>query len=157
MTSAAPAQIFSCIQELHNMCHAEGVPTIALAIPDTARHLRGLHTRMTAPRRREVNSLLAQWTRSGSNEGRCEGCRYKLPELFVNPGALLPFGPKARRAGLWERDAVHFTCKGSRVLGTRLAKVLRPLVVRLRNLRVHVGRAVPVFTHGGSDGLYPPL
>eukprot|EP00434_Breviolum_minutum_P038650 symbB.v1.2.034292.t2/scaffold4401.1/size40130/2 len=54
------------------------------------------------------------------------------PELFVNSVALMPFGPQSRNAGYWETDGVHFTAAGAKVLGYRLAEVLRPLILRFQ-------------------------
>jgi len=54
------------------------------------------------------------------------------PKMFVNAAALLPFGPTARRAGLWAKDGLHFSIAGARTFGDRLADVLRPLLARMQ-------------------------
>merc|ERR1711879_191264 len=54
------------------------------------------------------------------------------PELFINTGALLPYGPRGRSAGLWCKDGVHFSKLGSQTLGARIARLIQPLVVKLR-------------------------
>lgn len=82
------------------------------------------------------------------------GARGIGPELFVNTVALLPFGPRSRAAGLWERDGVHFTAEGSMALGRRIAAELRPLVARLRRERLtsHTSEQA-----AGGDGNVPSL
>jgi len=71
------------------------------------------------------------------------------PELFVNTAGLLPNGPQSLAAGLWEKDGVHFTAAGSRLLGQRLALVLQPLVAKLCS-KGAIGRSAELGAEGDS-------
>ncbi|CAJ1350775.1 unnamed protein product [Effrenium voratum] len=124
LASPAPAgDISKAIQGMHVACHRIGVPTVALGVPDAGgRFIRRLGEALPT-KRRAVNAALAVWAREGFEDGT-------RPELFINTSALLPHGPRSRRAGHWERDGVHFTAQGAEALGARLARILRPLVQR---------------------------
>ncbi len=125
--------IFKSLHGLHMACHRLGVATVALGIPDSGgRSIKRLVERQIPAQRREANSLLASWAK-GTNtvEGTpIKGTNLLTPEVFVNSVALMPFGPQSRNAGYWETDGVHFTAAGAKVLGYRLAEVLRPLILR---------------------------
>ncbi|CAJ1405336.1 unnamed protein product [Effrenium voratum] len=124
LASPAPAgDVSKAIQGMHVACHRVGVPTVALGVPDAGgRFIRRLGQALPT-KRRAVNAALAVWAREGFEDGT-------RPELFINTSALLPHGPRSRRAGHWERDGVHFTAQGAEALGARLARILRPLVQR---------------------------
>lgn len=131
---AQPEHIAQALQFAHEECHKLGARTVVLGIPS----LSGQCARPeTLARLRAVNGRLAAWvrlqrqTRSDEGEGRLLG-----PELFINPDSLLPNGPRARRAGLWERDGIHWSREGALAFGERLARRLRPLAERLRSERV---------------------
>jgi len=153
--SARPNEICAAVRGLHELCHAEGVRTVALAIPDAG----GAVDSMTMVpdirgRRRAANAAIAAWSRSSSKDDLpCNGLvSLTRPELFVSIGALMPYGPLARAAGFWEKDGVHFTAAGSRVLGQRLAFKLQGLVSELQRSRLREGRGLPTIEDDGAAG-----
>mmetsp|Transcript_46640 Transcript_46640/g.131815 ORF Transcript_46640/g.131815 Transcript_46640/m.131815 type:complete len:422 (+) Transcript_46640:92-1357(+) len=218
LTSPTPAdQICAQVRQLHKVCHAEGVRTVALGVPDAARrrykrqravgktkeyekkkdaYMEKRHNEEESSkilRRREVNGSLAAWARGEGMLGPADkdkpsisepiggvgeapsleayleafraedaggdedavpslqsfldridgdekdeaGTEIGTPELFVNVCSLLPYGPQSRRAGLWEKDGVHFSSDGSRAFGRRLAVLVRPLLSKLKASRLY--------------------
>ncbi|CAE7716813.1 PGA [Symbiodinium sp. CCMP2592] len=130
LAKSSAQEIFSSLRGLHSVCHRAGVPTVALGIPDAGgRSMARLGPEVVA-KKQAVNASLAAWIREDREESATGLLK---PELFVSTVALLPYGPKSRSEGLWERDGVHFTAEGSRKLGHRLATLLVPLVSRLQN------------------------
>eukprot|EP00930_Biecheleria_cincta_P096715 TRINITY_DN88522_c0_g1_i1.p1 TRINITY_DN88522_c0_g1~~TRINITY_DN88522_c0_g1_i1.p1 ORF type:complete len:659 (-),score=65.36 TRINITY_DN88522_c0_g1_i1:443-2419(-) len=119
-----PGQIADAVQILHGCCHRLGSKTVALGLTDIGGRVASTDT---VARRHALNSALARWTR----ENEREACESERPELFVNPGMLVPYGPLAVKAGLW-REGLHLTEEGSRLLGDRLASRLSPLVAKIR-------------------------
>ena len=106
------------LKSLHVLCHSQGVPTVAVGMPDVG----PTSAKIIGKARKEVNDLLAKWVDESLPES---------PRLFVNPAALLPHGPRARRHGFW-KDELHVSSKGSELLGLRLAQQVIPLVLCLR-------------------------
>lgn len=141
-----PEEIAQRIIALHQLCLAEGIPTVAVGIPD-AGGIRGTkrlkaseatlaHERQWLTWRKVANSLVARWCREPATQTAGGSLDARRPELFVSAGALLPFGPRTWRLGAWEPDTMHFTAVGSRLLGERLGCALTPLLTRLRSARV---------------------
>jgi len=114
-----PHQIVEALQTLHHLCNSLGVPTVAVGMPDVG----ATSSKFIGGARKQVNNLLAKWVEE-SPPGS--------PRLFVNPAALLPHGPRAKRHGLW-RDELHVSTKGSELLGLRLAQQVMPLVKELHS------------------------
>ncbi|CAE7872374.1 rluD [Symbiodinium microadriaticum] len=114
-----PHQIVEALLTLHQLCNSLGVPTVAVGMPDVG----ATSSKFIGGARKQVNSLLAKWVEE-SPPGS--------PRLFVNPAALLPHGPRAKRHGLW-RDELHVSTKGSELLGLRLAQQVMPLVKELHS------------------------
>lgn len=147
-----PEEIGQRIIALHRICLAEGIPTVALGIPDAggirgkkllkATELTQSLQRQWATWRSVANGVVARWcrepgTRTASPSARGRGSLGALrPELFLSTGSMLPFGPQTRKLGAWESDNLHFTAVGSRLLGERLACRLSQLLIRLRSGRV---------------------
>ena len=72
------------LQTLHHLCNSLGVPTVAVGMPDVG----ATSSKFIGGARKQVNNLLAKWVEE-SPPGS--------PRLFVNPAALLPHGPRAKR------------------------------------------------------------
>lgn len=95
-------QIFEDLKQLHSTCHARGVPTAALMPPPAPGHGQA--------RENERRSLLSLLQKIRSMPGVL-GC--------IDPAELVP----PSNSALWEKDGLHFSPAGSRVLGERLASL----------------------------------
>lgn len=104
---------------LHEVCHYQGVRTVAMSVPPNKGALKSKQYRL---RWEMLNTKLQNWAES------VEGVA-----LFVDTGALVPFADNdlGGRGKLWESDGLHFTSAGSLQLGRGLAPLVAPL---LRNL-----------------------
>ncbi|CAE8614869.1 unnamed protein product, partial [Polarella glacialis] len=102
--------------------------TVASAVPDCGGEAeRSLFGATLRARLQATNDILASWVREGTPPAR-SGSAEDMPDLFLNPGSMLPYGPRAVRAGFWEKDGVHLSIVGARLLGERLARALLHLV-----------------------------
>jgi len=98
------------VRNLHQLCHARGVPTVALAPP--------FHD----PRKKQLFAkLLSSWGRFQANVLR-----------VIDPEELVP-----RTAGnlFWDADALHLTKAGYQSLGQSLAQILHPQLLHELNNR----------------------
>jgi len=96
------APIKQSVCQLHEACHARGVPTMMLAAPCNTRNLQvGL------------SQLLRAWADNQDDV-----------LAFIDPEEVLP----RRSATHWERDLIHFSPSGSRALGLYLAPVVSKIL-----------------------------
>lgn len=101
---------------LHSIAHSAGALTVALGVPDS--HACHVDSHLNF-QRRELNSLLDQWS---SSEPRT---------LFVSTDALVPY--ESTSGHLW-CDGLHMSREGYRQLGQKLGG--------LEALRGHLMKAV---------------
>uniref|UniRef100_A0A7S1FBH5 SGNH hydrolase-type esterase domain-containing protein n=1 Tax=Noctiluca scintillans TaxID=2966 RepID=A0A7S1FBH5_NOCSC len=100
-----PRGVLEDICTLHTMCHAQGIPTVAIGPPMVSKGA-------VAVRRDELASLLGQWARETP-----------LVDVYADIQDLVPHrGPNTH----WDKDDLHFSPAGSAALGVKLAReVLR--------------------------------
>lgn len=93
--------VLKSLGQLHAICHAQGVPTVALAPPPAPGQGRD----------RELSRL--------SLLQRVQHMTHNTPGIWacIDPAESLP----ATDARLWEKDGLHFSILGSRTLGKYLA------------------------------------
>lgn len=109
-----PGVIAKSVRTLHEVCHKEGVKTVALSVPANAatimseRYLRNWT---------ELNSLLCAW--ANGLDGSKLAC-------FIDTNELVPY---ALENGLWEPDTLHLSPMGSRTLGEGIAARIAPLFI----------------------------
>jgi len=107
---ASPEEIVGKVADLHQMCHAAGVSTVAVAPPTVA----------SGPLRQKRNrlaQLLQQWAQS----------RKGSVLQYVDAEDVLP----RSASHLWEPDQFHFSPDGSTELGRQLARQLLPCLEQL--------------------------
>jgi len=102
-----PESIVEHLWRLHEVCHARGVPTIALTVPPAAWSSQG---RMLDARLFIAESLAIKV------EG-CKGTSNADCVAIVDPGDLVPYSSTSL---FWESDGLHYSQSGSRELGMRL-------------------------------------
>jgi len=96
----SPEAIFASIRQLHEACHARGIPTIAFAPP----------TGLGGPSRfakQRLAEMLATWASTTSNVV----AYYDAEEIL----------PRSDRQA-WEPDEFHFSAAGCLLFGQRLAQ-----------------------------------
>jgi lysophospholipase L1-like esterase len=98
--------VFERVRQLHEACHARGVPTVALtpAAPLPARHRAA---------RLELGRLLAEWRRSTPGVVALADCEELVPRT------------SQRGRELWDPDDIHMNPEGSRTFGHRLLQVVK--------------------------------
>jgi len=98
-----PESIFSAIKKLHELCHTQRIPTVALIPPHKARGvLRKVQER--------VAGLMIEWSRASP----------MIVALF-DVEKLAPRKPAGHN---WESDEIHLSRAGQQALGERLAERL---------------------------------
>jgi len=95
----SPDEFLKDLGVLHNICHARGVKTLALAPPHPCTGPRG-----------EFVELLRPWAH-----------HHAEVLAYVDPEELVP----RSEDGFWEKDMLHLSPKGSSTLGKRLASYVR--------------------------------
>eukprot|EP00927_Polykrikos_kofoidii_P047805 TRINITY_DN42091_c0_g1_i1.p1 TRINITY_DN42091_c0_g1~~TRINITY_DN42091_c0_g1_i1.p1 ORF type:complete len:517 (-),score=64.80 TRINITY_DN42091_c0_g1_i1:164-1714(-) len=130
--------IATTVKALHQFCHDFGVDTAVLSVPSN------LFVKSDAPIKaawERCNGLLKTWAyESGAEEG---------VKLFVDTNEILPF---SKGGEFWECDNLHFSPKGSRRLGTELARLIAPILAaatpkRTSSLsKMDLGHSSPRFT-----------
>lgn len=108
-------QALASLKNMHKSCHAAGVPTVAISIPEssvtgTSKYPEAAHKWHAA------NRALADWARS------------ERDITYVDSAQLISFNANAVARGLWEPDELHFSASGSRVLGSGLAPLIASLL-----------------------------
>jgi len=121
-----PQAIVQSVRELHNACHEEGVPTVALSIPPS----RAMSTSLGEWERYQkrwmfANGIMKAWARSP--EAAAEGLAG-----FIDMNEVLPF---REGTDLWEQDGLHFSPAGSRYLGKAIARRVNPILTELTSRR----------------------
>jgi len=112
---ASIEQILGSLKSLHKACHAAGIPTVAISIPESCVTGTSKYPAL-AGRWYATNKALADWVRAEPDI------------LFVDSAQLIPFNPAAVARGLWDPDELHFTVAGSSVLGSGLGPIVAPLL-----------------------------
>mmetsp|Transcript_6925 Transcript_6925/g.12284 ORF Transcript_6925/g.12284 Transcript_6925/m.12284 type:complete len:447 (+) Transcript_6925:184-1524(+) len=98
-----PAEgIMQLIDQMHQVCHKRGVPTIALAPPTIMDQGPYRH------QRNRLAQILSSWASQNPLVLDCLDC-----EMLV---------PRAAFGGLWEHDQLHMSPSGSKELGRRLVQ-----------------------------------
>jgi len=95
------------IAKLHQVCHLQGVPTVAVLPPPI------LSNPKVEANRRHFAELLQAWAKTVPNI-----------QAVLDPSELVP----ATSSGSWDVDGVHFSPDGSRLLGQHLAAQVLPLL-----------------------------
>jgi lysophospholipase L1-like esterase len=108
-----PEQILADLKALHGLCHAHGVRTVALSIPES-RFVKE-QSRAANNARKKVNKGLAAWAKSLPNR-----------VLFVDMAAQVPY---SEVSGDWHPDGLHMTRQGYRNFGDRLANLVHPYIL----------------------------
>jgi len=98
--------VFERVRRLHEVCHARGVPTVALAPP-------GPMPSAHRAARLQLSSMLAEWAQ---NTPGVVG--------FADCEDLVPRSPQAGGRVLWDPDDIHMNPDGSRTLGQRMLQVV---------------------------------
>jgi len=112
-TGSSPTAVMADIRRLHDVCHAAGVETVALAPPAAPSAPPGSNFETS---RRAIVDLMRSWSRST-----------RATKAVIDPAELVP---AAAGGGMWDPDRLHFGPKGSKQLGAKLAKLIVPLVMR---------------------------
>mmetsp|Transcript_15159 Transcript_15159/g.34532 ORF Transcript_15159/g.34532 Transcript_15159/m.34532 type:complete len:439 (+) Transcript_15159:90-1406(+) len=127
-----PAEgIMHLIDQMHQVCHKRGVPTVALAPPTVE---------SPGPYRQQRNKLaqlMAQWASQNPHVVDCLDV-----EMLV---------PRAAFGGLWEHDQLHMSPAGSKELGRRLVPAVlgalmgpqRPSQARSSSAHARIGVSDP--------------
>jgi len=89
--------------ELHDACHARGVPTVMLAAPCNAENMRT-----------GLSQILRRWAQ-----------KQDQVMSFIDPEEVIP----RRTRSYWEPDQVHFTPSGSHALGLYLAPIVADILL----------------------------
>mmetsp|Transcript_115186 Transcript_115186/g.358714 ORF Transcript_115186/g.358714 Transcript_115186/m.358714 type:complete len:135 (-) Transcript_115186:29-433(-) len=116
MDRAGAEDVFQSSRALLGACQASGVRSVALGAPDFD---EGAMPKGQKAVRGQLAKRLGEWA-AEAGEGVC---------LFVDAAELLPHGPQAVRAGLWERDGLHFSPAGSGKFAAGLAASILPLLL----------------------------
>jgi len=117
-----PQAIVQAVRELHDACHEEGVPTVALSIPPSRAMSTGLGEWARYQKRwMFANGMMKAWAKSP--EASAEGL-----VGFIDMNEVLPF---REGTDLWEKDGLHFSAAGSRYVGKAVARRVAPILSQL--------------------------
>jgi len=106
-----PGSVLDDICKLHAVCHAAGVPTLALAPPAAPKAPAGSSFEEA---RKVLVFILKQWARTAP-----------AAKLVVNPSELVP---GSAVAGAWDPDRLHLGPAGSKTLGAKLAPMISSIL-----------------------------
>jgi len=118
----SPQAIFGDICRLHAACHSRNVQTVALVPPEAPCAPRGS---VFEEARQRLRRLLTDW--AGSTQG---------VSAAVDASELMR---AVLGAPVWDPDGLHFSPKGSQLVGQRLASIVAPLILGAANLAVPPG------------------
>jgi lysophospholipase L1-like esterase len=108
-----PDQILADLKALHGLCHARGIRTVAISIPES-RFMKE-QSRAANNARKKINKGLASWAKT-------------LPSkvLFAD---MAPQVPYSAVSGDWLPDGLHMTRQGYHTFGDRLADLVHTFVL----------------------------
>lgn len=102
--SQTAATIFEYVRGLHGICHANNIPTVALA-PPSVRKMPSTRKQQ----RQELASLISKWASSTPGVVWTADVDGILPQNETN-------------FTLWDTDGLHFSVRGSQLLGAVIAQ-----------------------------------
>lgn len=135
-------QILADLKTLHQHCHARGVRTVAISIPES-RFISEAFFRIPASMRRKVNRGLNQWAST-------------IPDkvLFVDMAAQVPY---SEFSGNWHPDGLHMTRQGYNNFGEKLSSLIGKFVTGrdcpVQETETHSKLFKPTFTQEIGTGL----
>lgn len=106
-------QILSDLKTLHGYCHARGIRTVALTIPES-RFISEAFYQIPASVRRKVNRGLNHWARTLGDK-----------VIFVDMASQVPY---SAFSGDWHPDGLHMSQQGYRNFGEKLGNLIRSFV-----------------------------
>lgn len=106
-------QILHDLKALHGYCHARGIRTIAVTIPES-QFISEAFYRIPASMRRKVNRGLSEWASSMPDKA-----------LFVDMATQVPY---SAFSGEWNPDGLHMTRQGYSAFGDRLGSLVRSFI-----------------------------
>ncbi|CAE7747702.1 unnamed protein product [Symbiodinium pilosum] len=117
LRDASPEEVLSSMRGLVHEAKAVAKQVFVMALPDVNKSAqRASFVGSTlAARRCATNSSLSRWI-----DGELDGAEW------VNPAALLPFGPRSVAAGYW--DGSLLSERGAQALAGRLASSILPVL-----------------------------
>lgn len=116
-----PGMIVRNLAQMHSACHAAGIRTVALSIPESSVSTSGSFPELTAARI-AANKELAAWVQKAGS-----GSMGPLAS-YIDTEQLIAYDGSSMAKGLWESDGLHFSPAGSKQFGENLAPLLCPLL-----------------------------